>query len=85
MYGRYTQELGTCAKEEATRFRAAGIRNQTPDQLEYEKDPCVKCQRECENPVPSSAPVKDKRRAKAVWAGLWQEVTCVFIFAYIFT
>ncbi|KAK3534265.1 hypothetical protein QTP86_008523 [Hemibagrus guttatus] len=44
MYGRYTQELGTYAKEEAARFRAAGVRNQTPDQLEYEKDPCAKCQ-----------------------------------------
>ncbi|XP_046732064.1 chloride channel protein 2a isoform X5 [Silurus meridionalis] len=44
MYGRYTQELGAYAKEEAARFRAAGVRNQTPDQLEYQKDPCVKCQ-----------------------------------------
>ncbi|TST47714.1 Chloride channel protein 2 [Bagarius yarrelli] len=44
MYGRYTQELGAYAKEEAARFRAAGVRNQTPDQLDYEKDPCAKCQ-----------------------------------------
>ncbi|XP_053342605.1 chloride channel protein 2a [Clarias gariepinus] len=44
MYGRYTQEIGAYAKEEAARFRGAGIRNQTPDQVEYEKDPCAKCQ-----------------------------------------
>ncbi|KAF5895234.1 chloride channel protein 2-like, partial [Clarias magur] len=44
MYGRYTQEIGAYAKEEAARFRASGIRNQTPDQVEYEKDPCAKCQ-----------------------------------------
>uniref|UniRef100_A0AAR2JJW2 Chloride channel protein 2 n=1 Tax=Pygocentrus nattereri TaxID=42514 RepID=A0AAR2JJW2_PYGNA len=54
MYGRYTQELGAYAKEEAARLRedgalrrSAGVRSQTPEQLEYEKDPCAKCQREC--------------------------------------
>lgn len=84
MYGRYAQELGTYAKEEAARFRATGARNQTPDQLEYEKDPCVKCQRESEVPVPSSARVKDKRRTKAgEERGRESErpcVTCGFIF-----
>ncbi|XP_062843311.1 chloride channel protein 2a [Trichomycterus rosablanca] len=44
MYGRYAQELGAYAKEEAARFRAAGVRNPTPDQMDYEKHPCVKCQ-----------------------------------------
>uniref|UniRef100_A0A8B9LNE8 Chloride channel, voltage-sensitive 2a n=1 Tax=Astyanax mexicanus TaxID=7994 RepID=A0A8B9LNE8_ASTMX len=54
MYGRYTQELGAYAKEEAARLRedgalrrGGGVRSQTPEQLEYEKDPCAKCQREC--------------------------------------
>ncbi|XP_066508456.1 chloride channel protein 2-like [Hoplias malabaricus] len=51
MYGRYTQELGAYAKEEAARLREDGalrrstsVRNQAPEQLEYEKDPCAKCQ-----------------------------------------
>uniref|UniRef100_A0A3B1IS24 Chloride channel, voltage-sensitive 2a n=1 Tax=Astyanax mexicanus TaxID=7994 RepID=A0A3B1IS24_ASTMX len=51
MYGRYTQELGAYAKEEAARLRedgalrrGGGVRSQTPEQLEYEKDPCAKCQ-----------------------------------------
>uniref|UniRef100_A0A672JBJ1 Chloride channel, voltage-sensitive 2a n=1 Tax=Salarias fasciatus TaxID=181472 RepID=A0A672JBJ1_SALFA len=56
MYGRYTQELGVYAKEEAARLRdggvrdAAGLRRTTSvrsrasDLLEYEKDPCAKCQ-----------------------------------------
>ncbi|XP_030630616.1 chloride channel protein 2a [Chanos chanos] len=51
MYGRYTQELGTYAKEEAARLRedgglrrATSVRGQTAELLEYEKDPCVKCQ-----------------------------------------
>lgn len=77
MYGRYAQELGTYAKEEAARFRAAGVRNQTPDQLEYEKDPCVKCQSESKMAVPS--PVRDRPRAKA---GIRGDLTCVFIFPY---
>ncbi|KAL7850881.1 hypothetical protein AOLI_G00212370 [Acnodon oligacanthus] len=53
MYGRYTQELGAYAKEEAARLRedgalrrSAGVRSQTPEQLEYEKDPCAKCQQQ---------------------------------------
>uniref|UniRef100_A0A4W4FTV8 Chloride channel protein n=1 Tax=Electrophorus electricus TaxID=8005 RepID=A0A4W4FTV8_ELEEL len=51
MYGRYTQELGAYAKEEAARLREDGglrrptsVRSQTPEQLEDEKDPCAKCQ-----------------------------------------
>ena len=51
MYGRYTQELGAYAKEEAARLRedaglrrSASVRGQTPEPLEYEKDPCTKCQ-----------------------------------------
>ncbi|XP_016357743.1 chloride channel protein 2a [Sinocyclocheilus anshuiensis] len=51
MYGRYTQELGAYAKEEAARLRedgalrrTASVRGQAPELLEYEKDPCAKCQ-----------------------------------------
>uniref|UniRef100_A0A8C6TH18 Chloride channel protein 2 n=1 Tax=Neogobius melanostomus TaxID=47308 RepID=A0A8C6TH18_9GOBI len=50
MYGRYTQELGVYAKEEAARLRDGGLRRNTSvrsraaDLLEYEKDPCAKCQ-----------------------------------------
>ncbi|XP_068197058.1 chloride channel protein 2-like [Antennarius striatus] len=56
MYGRYTQELGVYAKEEAARLRDGGVRdggglrrnaslrNRAADLLEYEKDPCAKCQ-----------------------------------------
>nr|XP_020451285.1 chloride channel protein 2-like isoform X6 [Monopterus albus] len=56
MYGRYTQELGVYAKEEAARLRDGGvrdgaglrrntsIRSRAADLLEYEKDPCAKCQ-----------------------------------------
>nr|XP_046263519.1 chloride channel protein 2a [Scatophagus argus] len=56
MYGRYTQELGVYAKEEAARLRDGGVRDggglrrntsvrsRAADLLEYEKDPCSKCQ-----------------------------------------
>lgn len=51
MYGRYTQELGVYAKEEAARLRDgaglrrnASVRGRTADVLEYQKDPCTKCQ-----------------------------------------
>ncbi|XP_061878592.1 chloride channel protein 2a [Entelurus aequoreus] len=56
MYGRYTQELGVYAKEEAARLRDGGVRNggglrrntsvrsRTVDLQEYGKDPCAKCQ-----------------------------------------
>ncbi|XP_054612375.1 chloride channel protein 2a isoform X4 [Dunckerocampus dactyliophorus] len=56
MYGRYTQELGAYAKEEAARLRDGGVRNggglrrntsvrsRATDLQEYEKDPCAKCQ-----------------------------------------
>ncbi|XP_038819984.1 chloride channel protein 2-like [Salvelinus namaycush] len=50
MYGRYTQELGVYAKEEAARLRDGGglrrstsIRSRSAELLEYEKDPCAKC------------------------------------------
>ncbi|KAM8849861.1 chloride channel protein 2-like isoform 3-T3 [Spinachia spinachia] len=50
MYGRYTQELGVYAKEEAARLRDGGglrrstsVRSRAADLLEYEKDPCAKC------------------------------------------
>ncbi|XP_062336782.1 chloride channel protein 2a isoform X2 [Osmerus eperlanus] len=50
MYGRYTQELGVYAKEEAARLRDGGglrrttsARNRSSELLEYEKDPCAKC------------------------------------------
>ncbi len=56
MYGRYTQELGVYAKEEAARLRDGvrdggglrrntSVRSRAADLLEYEKDPCAKCQR----------------------------------------
>nr|XP_061835432.1 chloride channel protein 2a isoform X1 [Nerophis lumbriciformis] len=56
MYGRYTQELGVYAKEEAARLRDGGVRNggglrrntsvrsRAVDLQEYGKDPCAKCQ-----------------------------------------
>uniref|UniRef100_A0A3P8XL91 Chloride channel protein 2 n=1 Tax=Esox lucius TaxID=8010 RepID=A0A3P8XL91_ESOLU len=50
MYGRYTQELGVYAKEEAARLRdggglrrSANARSRSAELLEYEKDPCAKC------------------------------------------
>ncbi|XP_038549337.1 chloride channel protein 2c isoform X2 [Micropterus salmoides] len=49
MYGRYTQELGEYAKEEAARLRESGQRrslserSRTLDLLEYEKGRCAKC------------------------------------------
>ncbi|XP_075877499.1 chloride channel protein 2-like isoform X2 [Nelusetta ayraudi] len=56
MYGRYTQDLGVYAKEEAARLRDGGVRDggglrrnasvrsRGVDAQEYEKDPCAKCQ-----------------------------------------
>ncbi|XP_011485161.2 chloride channel protein 2 isoform X3 [Oryzias latipes] len=56
MYGRYTQELGAYAKEEAARLRDGGVRDsgglrrntsvrsRAADLLEHDKDPCAKCQ-----------------------------------------
>uniref|UniRef100_A0AAV2JPN7 Chloride channel protein n=1 Tax=Knipowitschia caucasica TaxID=637954 RepID=A0AAV2JPN7_KNICA len=52
MYGRYTQDLGVYAKEEAARLRDDGgglrrttsVRSRAVDLLQYEKDPCAKCQ-----------------------------------------
>lgn len=49
MYGRYTQELGVYAKEEAARLRESGQRrsvsdrSRTLDLLEYDKGRCAKC------------------------------------------
>ena len=50
MYGRYTQELGVYAKEEAARLRDGGrlqrttsVRSRSAELLEYEKEPCAKC------------------------------------------
>ncbi|XP_074497336.1 chloride channel protein 2-like isoform X4 [Sebastes fasciatus] len=49
MYGRYTQELGVYAKEEAARLRESGARrsvsdrSRTLDLLEYDKGRCAKC------------------------------------------
>ncbi|XP_043975557.1 chloride channel protein 2-like isoform X2 [Gambusia affinis] len=44
MYGRYTQELGAYAKEEAARLRESGQRrSRTRDLLEYDKGRCAKC------------------------------------------
>ncbi|XP_038145166.1 chloride channel protein 2a [Cyprinodon tularosa] len=56
MYGRYTQELGVYAKEEAARLRDGGmrdgsglrrntsVRSRAADLPEYEKHRCAKCQ-----------------------------------------
>ncbi|XP_068562249.1 chloride channel protein 2-like isoform X2 [Cebidichthys violaceus] len=49
MYGRYTQELGVFAKEEAARLRESGQRRSVSersralDLLEYDKGRCAKC------------------------------------------
>ncbi|XP_042270336.1 chloride channel protein 2-like isoform X1 [Thunnus maccoyii] len=49
MYGRYTQELGVYAKEEAARLRESGQRRSVTersralDLLEYDKGRCAKC------------------------------------------
>ncbi|KAK7171371.1 hypothetical protein R3I93_003849 [Phoxinus phoxinus] len=50
MYGRYTQELGVYAKEEAARLRedsrhrrSVSDRSPSLKLLEYEKGRCVKC------------------------------------------
>nr|XP_057936023.1 chloride channel protein 2c isoform X1 [Doryrhamphus excisus] len=51
MYGRYTQELGVYAKEEAARLRESGQkrsvseRSRNLDLLEYDKGRCAKCRR----------------------------------------
>ncbi|KAM4627409.1 chloride channel protein 2-like [Polymixia lowei] len=51
MYGRYTQELGVYAKEEAARLREGGQRRSVTersralDLLEYDKGRCAKCRR----------------------------------------
>ncbi|XP_032446439.1 chloride channel protein 2-like isoform X3 [Xiphophorus hellerii] len=46
MYGRYTQELGVYAKEEAARLRESGQRrSRALDLLEYDKGRCAKCRR----------------------------------------
>uniref|UniRef100_A0A8C1FLR0 Chloride channel protein 2 n=1 Tax=Cyprinus carpio carpio TaxID=630221 RepID=A0A8C1FLR0_CYPCA len=46
MYGRYTQELGVYAREEAARIREDGRHRSPPLKLlEYEKGRCVRCRR----------------------------------------
>ncbi|CAL8342891.1 unnamed protein product [Arctogadus glacialis] len=48
MYGRYTQELGVYAKEEAARLREGGQRRsvgRSLDLLEYDKGRCAKCRK----------------------------------------
>ncbi|KAL6105016.1 clcn2 [Pungitius sinensis] len=59
MYGRYTQELGAYAKEEAARLRESGQRGGRPlDLLEYDKGRCAKCRRSG-YPYVLPAPAKD--------------------------
>ncbi|XP_056297654.1 chloride channel protein 2-like isoform X2 [Pseudoliparis swirei] len=64
MYGRYTQELGVFAKEEAARLRAGGPRrsvgerSRALDLLEYDKSRCAKCRRSG-YPYALPAPAKD--------------------------
>ncbi|XP_026137396.1 chloride channel protein 2-like isoform X2 [Carassius auratus] len=46
MYGRYTQELGVYAREQAARIREDGRHRSPPVKLlEYEKGRCVRCRR----------------------------------------
>lgn len=54
MYGRYTQDLGVFAKEEAARLREEAVfrrlvteRSRSLELLEYEKSRCAKCRSEC--------------------------------------
>ncbi|XP_059186724.1 chloride channel protein 2c isoform X1 [Centropristis striata] len=64
MYGRYTQELGVYAKEEAARLRESGQRrsvsdrSRTLDLLEYDKGRCAKCRRSG-YPYVLEAPARD--------------------------
>ncbi|KAL3056924.1 hypothetical protein OYC64_007414 [Pagothenia borchgrevinki] len=60
MYGRYTQELGVYAKEEAARLREGGgqRRSRTLDLHEYDKSRCAKCRRSG-YPYALPAPAKD--------------------------
>ncbi|XP_074497335.1 chloride channel protein 2-like isoform X3 [Sebastes fasciatus] len=64
MYGRYTQELGVYAKEEAARLRESGARrsvsdrSRTLDLLEYDKGRCAKCRRSG-YPYVLQAPARD--------------------------
>ncbi|KAM8902623.1 chloride channel protein 2-like isoform 12-T12 [Spinachia spinachia] len=59
MYGRYTQELGVYAKEEAARLRESGHQRSRPlDLLEYDKGRCAKCRRSG-YPYVLPAPTKD--------------------------
>ncbi|KAM9734248.1 chloride channel protein 2-like isoform 2-T2 [Menidia menidia] len=59
MYGRYTQELGVYAKEEAARLRESGPRrSRTLDLLEFEKGRCAKCRRSG-YPYVLEAPARD--------------------------
>ncbi|XP_068440335.1 chloride channel protein 2-like isoform X2 [Clinocottus analis] len=64
MYGRYTQELGVYAKEEAARLResgqrrSVGERSRALDLLEYDKSRCAKCRRSG-YPYALPAPAKD--------------------------
>ncbi|XP_077963025.1 chloride channel protein 2 isoform X7 [Gasterosteus aculeatus] len=58
MYGRYTQELGVFAKEEAARLRDSGQRrSRALDLLEYDKGRCAKCRR---SGYPYVLPAPDK-------------------------
>ncbi|XP_069546085.1 chloride channel protein 2-like isoform X2 [Brachyistius frenatus] len=64
MYGRYTQELGVFAKEEAARLRESGQRRSISDRsraldlLEYDKGRCAKCRR-AGYPYVLEAPARD--------------------------
>ncbi|KAJ4935934.1 hypothetical protein JOQ06_017460 [Pogonophryne albipinna] len=58
MYGRYTQELGDYAKEEASRLRegAGQRRSRTLDLHEYDKSRCAKCRTD-DSALPPLPPV----------------------------
>ncbi|XP_070399467.1 chloride channel protein 2 isoform X5 [Nothobranchius furzeri] len=64
MYGRYTQELGVYAKEEAARLRESGQRRSLSersrklDLFEYDKGRCAKCRRSG-YPYVLEAPARD--------------------------
>lgn len=60
MYGRYTQELGVYAKEEATRLKESGEKvSQRSRTLEHDNGRCAKCKSQTTQPAWN---MKDKQQ-----------------------
>lgn len=82
MYGRYTQELGVYAKEEAARLRDGGQRrslserSRTLDLLEYDKGRCAKCRSKFHRPGFSATGVN------GVKAGAAQNILLILSIQY---